>query len=166
MGKSDQGVSNDRYKVIPRTLIFITKGNKVLLIRGAPDKRIWANQYNGIGGHVERSEDVLSSARREIMEEAGIEILSLWLCGLVMVDVREDVGIGLYIFRGEFEKGELRKSEEGELEWIDQSEINQYHLVEDLPVLLPRILKMEKGDIPFSASYSFDHNQKLQISFG
>ena len=52
MPKSDQGVRNDRYKIIPRTLIFVTRGEQVLLLKGAEHKRLWANQYNGIGGHV------------------------------------------------------------------------------------------------------------------
>ena len=59
MPKSDQGVRNDRYKIIPRTLIFVTRGEQVLLLKGAVHKRLWANQYNGIGGHVEQGEDAL-----------------------------------------------------------------------------------------------------------
>ena len=58
MPKADQGVevslSRDRYTVIPRTLCFVTRGDRVLLLRGALTKRIWANKYNGIGGDVER----------------------------------------------------------------------------------------------------------------
>jgi predicted NUDIX family phosphoesterase len=57
MPKSDQGVHTKRYQIIPRVLIFIFDGDRVLLIKGAPNKRLWANQYNGIGGHIERGED-------------------------------------------------------------------------------------------------------------
>ena len=73
MPSSDQGISTDRYMLIPRVLIFLTRGDTVLLLKGAPTKRLWANQYNGIGGHVERGEDVLSAARRELMEEVAID---------------------------------------------------------------------------------------------
>ena len=52
MPKSDQGIDvslkHQRYTVIPRTLVFITRSDCVLLLRGSPQKRIWANQYNGI----------------------------------------------------------------------------------------------------------------------
>ncbi|MCH7664271.1 MAG: NUDIX domain-containing protein, partial [Chloroflexi bacterium] len=65
MNASHQGESNDRYQLIPRVLIFITRGDEVLLLKGAPDKNLWANLYNGVGGHIERGEDVLSAARRE-----------------------------------------------------------------------------------------------------
>ena len=66
MPSSDQGVTHDRYTLIPRTLIFLTRGERVLLLKGAPHKRLWANRYNGVGGHIERGEDVLTSARREL----------------------------------------------------------------------------------------------------
>lgn len=70
MPASDQGVHLPRYKVIPRTLIFLVHGEEILLIRGAPTKRLWANRYNGLGGHVEHGEDPLSAAKRELREEA------------------------------------------------------------------------------------------------
>ncbi|MBP8252642.1 MAG: hypothetical protein KAX40_09770, partial [Herpetosiphon sp.] len=63
MGRDDQGINNSmhRWQVIPRVLCFVTAGDDsdryVLLLRGAPTKRIWANRLNGVGGHVERDED-------------------------------------------------------------------------------------------------------------
>ena len=72
MPASDQGIRRDRYMLIPRTLIFLRRGESVLLIRGAPNKPLWANKYNGVGGHIERGEDALSAARRELREETGL----------------------------------------------------------------------------------------------
>ena len=93
--------------LIPRTLTFIFHEEKVLLIKGAPHKRLWANKYNGVGGHIERGEDVFSSARREVREETGLDLPSLALCGTVIVDTGENVGIGIFIFRGEYQGGNL-----------------------------------------------------------
>jgi len=167
MPKSDQGVTPDRYKVIPRTLIFLTRDDgKVLLLKGAPDKHLWADLYNGIGGHIERGEDVLSSARRELLEETGLVAEDLWLCGVVMVDASDTVGVGIYVVRGEYASGELSSSEEGKLEWVDPAGVESLPLVEDLRVLLPRVLAMKQGDIPFSAVYTYDRDENLQIEFG
>ena len=46
MPQSDQGITKDRYTVIPRTAIFLWRGDFVLLLKGAPTKRLWANKYN------------------------------------------------------------------------------------------------------------------------
>ena len=166
MPKSDQGVRNDRYKIIPRTLIFVTRGEQVLLLKGAVHKRLWANQYNGIGGHIEQGEDALSAARRELAEESGLQVTSLTLCGTVLVDAGESTGIGIYVYRGDYEGGELIYSDEGQLEWIDIHALDRFPLVEDLKVLLPRLLRMATGDPPFSALYDYDEKDELRIRFG
>ena len=72
MPATDQGLNQDRYMLIPRTLIFLTRGDNILLIKGAVNKRLWANLYNGIGGHIESGEDILSAARRELTEETSL----------------------------------------------------------------------------------------------
>ncbi len=165
MPKNEQGVLTDRYQVIPRVLIFITKEDKVLLLKGAPTKRLWANRYNGIGGHVERGEDVLSAARRELQEEAGLAVERLWLCGTLMVDTGENIGIGIFIFKGEYSGGELRPSEEGSLEWIAPDALDGLSMVEDLPVILPQTLDWQPGERAFSARSYYDENEKLKVEF-
>ena len=166
MPASDQGAINDRYLLIPRTLIFITRGESVLLLKGAPHKRIWANLYNGVGGHIERGEDVITAARREIVEENGLKPEALWLCGTVTVDAGESIGIGLYVMKGFCSEGTPLTSEEGELEWVPFNEIQSKALVDDLPLLLPRVMDQSPGDPPFSAHYHYNQQDILIVDFG
>ena len=164
MPASEQGVTRDRYMLIPRVLIFLTRGDRVLLIKGAPTKRLWANKYNGVGGHVERGEDVLAATRRELLEETGLSA-DLWLCGTVVVDTGENTGIGIYVFTGECLQGEPKPSAEGRLEWVPFAEVPNLPIVEDLPVLLERIRQMKRGDPPFAARSFYDDNENLVVKF-
>ncbi len=165
MPVSDQGISGDRYTLIPRTLIFITRGDSILLLRGDPQKRIWADRFNGVGGHIEPGEDVLSAARRELKEETGLEDQPLRLVGTVTIDTGQDIGVGLYVFKGEYQGGTLSPSGEGRLEWVPKEELSSLPLVEDIPVLLPKVLEMKKGDPPFSAQYHYNEEQNLVVRF-
>lgn len=167
MPASDQGVDAPRYRVIPRTLIFATRPGFVLLIHGAPHKRLWAGLYNGVGGHIEAGEDVLSAGRREFQEETGLALHSLWLCGTILVDTGRADGIAIFVLRGEGVKGSLRASPEGRLVWLPVDDrLYELPLVEDLPTLLPRVLAYTAGDPPFNAIYSYDEQGQLQIQFG
>ena len=164
MPSSDQGITRERYMLIPRALIFLRRGESVLLLKGAPTKRLWAGKYNGVGGHVERGEDVLSAARRELWEETGLTS-DLRLVGTVTVDAGEPIGVGLYVFTGECLDGKPRPSAEGTLEWLPTSELTTRPLVEDVAVLLGHILQMRADDPPFAARSSYDPNGNLRVEF-
>ncbi len=162
-----QRLDPSRYTIVPRTLSFLVRGDQVLLLRLSPDRGDWAGKFNGLGGHVEAGEDVLSSARREIREEAGLSPGDLRLCGTVLFDTGRVPGIGLYVCVGGAEaREEPRAGPEGEPIWVDTHQLSSLPLVEDLSVLLPRALECYRTHTCFSARSRLDDDGSLRVVFG
>jgi 8-oxo-dGTP diphosphatase len=165
MGREDQGVaaSHSRYHVIPRVLCFVTHGERVLLLRGAAHKRIWAGKYNGLGGHVEAGEDIQAAIRREVKEESGLDPHDIRLRAVVHVDAGDPLaGILFFVFTAAADTTEVIASPEGALEWHDRN-VLPANMVEDLPILLPRVLSLGPADPPLFVSYTYDEQNRLVI---
>ncbi len=166
MSLAGQRLDPSRYRVVPRTLTFLTRGDQVLLLRVPEERGAWAGCYNGIGGHLEPGEDPCSGARREIREETGLEPDRLTLRGVVLIDTGQPTGIALYIFCGECAAGEPTPGADGSAAWFDLGHLEAVPLVEDLPTILPLVLLGREDGPPFSAVYRYDPHGRLSILFG
>ncbi len=168
MGAQEQGAdaTQNRWLAIPRTLCFILNGDDVLLMKRASHRRVFPNKYNGVGGHIERDEDPLTSARREIKEETGLEVRDLHLCAVYNIDAGATTGIALFVFTAISDQREVvAREEEGTLHWIARNEVLQLDLVEDIPQILPRVLAMQAGESPLFVHVSYDAQDHIQMRF-
>jgi len=168
MGAKQQGAdaTQDRWLVIPRTLSFVMNGDDMLLMKRAPHRRVFPNQYNGLGGHIERNEDPLAGAVREIEEECGLKVHSMRLRSIHNIDAGEETGILLFVYTAISDSRALSQdASEGTLEWIPKSKVLDLDLVEDLPCLIPRILDMEDDRQPMYVHVSYDAADVMQLRF-
>lgn len=168
MGAKEQGADAtiNRWLVIPRTLCFVRNGDDVLLMKRAAHKRVFPNQYNGLGGHIERDEDPLTSAQREIQEESGLAVDGLQLRAVYNIDAGNETGIVLFVFLAYSDSRDfVDHGDEGTLHWIPIRDLQQYDLVEDLPLILPRILAQADGAPPLWAHVSYDAQDAIQMRF-
>jgi 8-oxo-dGTP pyrophosphatase MutT (NUDIX family) len=154
---------------IARTLIFIKNNNRFLLIKGSPDKNTWPNLFNAIGGHIEKNESIIESAFREIFEETNLSkesIHNLHLIGIITISIPEDSpNIILFIFSGISSTTNVKESTEGSLHWLTPNEISDVAAVEDIPLLIEKILQSEETNSTFIGHYHYDKNNKLHINW-
>jgi 8-oxo-dGTP diphosphatase len=109
---------------IVATLAYVLSpdGERVLLLHR--DKRpadIHYGRYIGLGGRVERDEDVLAGVRREILEESGLVADELVLRGTVSWPGfgRHGEDWFAFVFRVDAFHGEQHGgNDEGTLEWV------------------------------------------------
>lgn len=179
MGAQAQGAASGRWAVIPRTLTFLRCGDDVLLMKRSPHSRIFPGRYNGLGGHIEREEDPRTSALRELCEETGLnadQIRGLRLCGLSHVDAGQTGGIMVFVFTAETDRRDVTDSDEGRLEWVSLSRLLQaglgnasadlnLPLVDDLPMLLPRLFGPNAASEPFFAHVHYDAHDHMIMTF-
>jgi 8-oxo-dGTP diphosphatase len=166
MSAKEQGAdaTQNRWLVIPRTLCFVVNGDDVLLMKRAPTRRVFPNRYNGVGGHLERDETPEEGAKREILEETGLHVADIRLCGIHNIDAGEQTGILLFVFIAHStERHVIGDEREGTLHWIPKTEIQSLDLVEDLPQILPHVLNMPPNAPPYYAHISYDDHDHIQI---
>ena len=168
LGAHQQGAdaTAGRWLTIPRTLCFVRHQDDILLIKRGPQRRVFPNQFNGIGGHIERDEDPYTAARREILEETGLEVVDLRLRGVHNIDAGQASGIMLFVFTAATPTRDFHDAGiEGSLHWVPVAEVAQLDLVEDLPHILPVILQMETDAPPYFAHVSYDAEDSIVMRF-
>lgn len=115
-------------------LCLIYKGNDILLQNRV--KKDWKG-YTFPGGHVEEGESIVEAVIREMREETGLTVRHPRLCGIKQFPLQGGCGRYLvFLFKTDEFEGELKSSEEGEMEWVSRDELSAYPTVDDLKELL------------------------------
>lgn len=104
------------------TLCIIHQHPKILL--GMKKRGFGAGRWNGFGGKVSPGETIEDAAKREVQEEAGIEVENLNKVGIIEFEFKGNPEIlEVHIFKtGDF-SGEITESEEMKPQWFDVNKI-------------------------------------------
>ena len=142
-------------------------GTQVLMIhRNKRPDDLHFGKYNGLGGKLEVGEDIISCMRREIREEAGIEVEHLRLRGTISWPGFGKHGENWFGFvfvidqwRGEVHGG----NDEGTLEWVPLTQVEQLQLWPSDRHFLPMVFDADPR--PFHGIMPYHNGEMVSWSY-
>jgi 8-oxo-dGTP diphosphatase len=139
------------------TLCYIKKNGKTLMLHRVKKERdIHLGKWNGLGGKLHQGETPEECVIREIREESGLTITNPSLRGILTFPAfsnGEDWYV--YVFVANKFEGKLIDSNEGNLEWIDDTKITKLNLWEGDKIFL----KWLKKKSFFSGKFVYENGE-------
>lgn len=135
------------YTPIIGTLAYVVRGDEVLMVhRTFRRDDAHLGKYNGLGGKLTGSEDVVSGMRRELCEEAGIEVTSWRLRGTISWPGFGSGGedwLGFIFVVDGFAGTPPESNQEGTLHWIPRDRMLELPLWDGDRIWLPLVFDDE-----------------------
>jgi 8-oxo-dGTP diphosphatase len=121
------------------TLCYVRRGEQTLMVHRVKKAHdMHKGKWNGLGGKFEPGESPEECARREILEESGLEVRELtWKGVLTFPGFSNDEDWYAFVFVADVKNGELIESPEGDLKWVDNRELFKLNLWEGDRIFLP-----------------------------
>ena len=125
------------------------------------NKRILPNVWMAPGGHIEQNEGIFETAKREILEETGLQIKNLKVKAVgvgILQDIQTDVYF--YFVTADYKTGTIHKNpEDGELKWLTLKEILKLeNLLSELKFVLPKVLDKTDRVVCYKAIYDIGNH--------
>lgn len=137
------------YSPILATLGYVLSpdGRSVLMVhRTARPGDPHIGKYNGLGGKIERDEDVVAGMRRELSEEASIDVISMRLRGTISWPGFGRAGedwFGFIFLVDAWRGSPPSANDEGTLEWVEIDTILDLPLWEGDRHFLPLVFDQD-----------------------
>ena len=147
------------------TLCYIEKEEKYLMLhRVKKHHDINAGKWIGVGGHVENGETPEECLLREVKEETGLVLTAYRLRGLVtfLSDVCEPEL--MCVFTADTFDGEMIECDEGELAWVEKSDVLALPTWEGDRVFLERLLSGDERFFSIKLRYEGDKLVEKKIT--
>ncbi|MBR6078970.1 MAG: 8-oxo-dGTP diphosphatase [Treponema sp.] len=128
------------------TLCYIEENGKYLMLhRTKKDNDENHDKWIGVGGHFEKGESPEDCLVREVKEETGLTLHSFDFRGIVTFVSDENPAEYMCLFTSKDFSGEIISCNEGQLEWVNKSEVTNLNLWEGDKLFLELLTK----DVPF-----------------
>ena len=147
------------------TLCIIHQHPNVLL--GMKKRGFGVGRWNGFGGKVQDEETIESAAKRELKEEAGIEVEFLKKVGILDFEFKDNHEIlEVHIFKAEKFSGNPTESEEMKPQWWHQDNIPFREMWPDDIYWMPLLLsgKKFKGKFLFGEGDIIVEQELLEVN--
>lgn len=147
------------------TLCYIEQEGKYLMLhRVKKHHDINAGKWIGVGGHVENGETPEECLLREVKEETGLRLTAYRLRGLVtfLSDVCEPEL--MCVFTADAFDGEMIECDEGELAWVEKSDVLALPTWEGDRVFLERLLSGDERFFSIKLRYEGDKLVEKKIT--
>ena len=157
-----------KYQPIIGSLGYILSPDKqnVLLVHRIRDGDDHHGKYNGLGGKMERKEDIATCMKREIHEEAGIEVLSMQLRGTINwtnFGPHNEDWLGFIFLIDQYQGTPNAKSPEGPLEWVPIEDLASLPMWEGDRYFLP--LLFDDDPRPFHGFMPYDGEHPISFEY-
>lgn len=167
MAETDKKASRPRPIVGTLGYILSEDRQSVLLVHRTfrkSDENL--GKYNGVGGHLERGEDVMACMVREIKEETGLDVKEMTLRGTMAwanFGPNHDDWLGFIFVVTRYEGTPFAQNEEGTLTWHRIDELGTLPMWDGDRHFLP--LVFDDDPRPFHGYMKYDGEPAVEWKF-
>ena len=148
------------------TLCYIENDEKYLMLHRVKKKEdINKNKWIGVGGHANEWESPEECLVREVKEETGLTLTSYKFRGIIIFISNECESETMCLFTADKFIGNIIECDEGELKWVDKSEVPNLPTWEGDAIFLKLLLNDEKRFFSLKLVYEGDKLVENNIVF-
>ncbi len=144
------------------TLCYIEKDGKYLMMhRVKKENDINRDKWVGVGGHFEADESPEECLLREVKEETGLTLKSWRFRGIITFICDKQQTEYMFLYTADSFSGELTECEEGNLEWIEKTDVYRLPIWEGDKIFFKMI---EENHPFFSLKLKYDNDMLVEKS--
>lgn len=144
--------SKEDYKIRTAARAIILDSNNLIALISIPRQ----GYHKLPGGGLEEGEEIKETLIREVKEEAGIDIKPEWK-GFATVSKDGSPDWEVHVFVAEGFGGSLKECPEGELSWVNKSDLGSLEMPEGDKAILPLLFEDRK----FHVHWKYDEYKNL-----